>query len=623
MFNKETEVLFKTTIKMLKEAKNVANEESKKIDKEWLEKINTTMSSINSNSNDSRTVSEVIASAKKERDYLSNELSLYANNTEKQMNISKRLYDLNTVISSYENAYEEKENRKFDILKNKETDIITSMLDGLIEKTDKEISALKSNIDSKLEELRTLAGQVNFEKITKKLENSNKKLVEFNNLKKALEELKTYNGNIVSDKKLIQLTSNLQGYNKYIITTCYNLIVSNNVNLSKEKNKIPLPPRGDNPVVDEELETAKKAIEKVEKHFDKDDFIDAYEKVNALKDSKEKEDLLKRLSNITDKLVKRLDSELKKLEKIEINSVSDIDLFDREKLNTILNLFDFLNNYAIEFNGTAFGERMESVVNKFNMQQQNKYKLTKEDGPIKKFGFWAKMRQLRPFITSRKDHILKVYKKALVNSTSAEEKKEAIEGIKQIDVVNGVRLFRARNKLNKLKEKLRVSGTDSLDEKEQKKYDKSVNTISARIISELKKSMGDSANDKIRVKTVIGQLLEVLSICPKKIEVANVFGIVKETLEKKDIFKDTLKYVRNAYTNGSLNEQEYKAYVDEINNIALYRNNVDDYYEVPSVSVNGEEEYSELDNETKKYYESPVKYSDENKIETDISYVRK
>ena len=63
--------------------------------------------------------------------------------------------------------------------------------------------------------------------------------------------------------------------------------------------------------------------------------------------------------------------------------------------------------------------------------------------------------------------------------------------------------------------------------------------------------------------------------------------------------------------------------LDEINNIALYRNSVDDYYEVPSVSVNGEEEYSELDNETKKYYESPVKYSDENKIETDISYVRK
>ena len=64
-------------------------------------------------------------------------------------------------------------------------------------------------------------------------------------------------------------------------------------------------------------------------------------------------------------------------------------------------------------------------------------------------------------------------------------------------------------------------------------------------------------------------------------------------------------------------------YTDEINNIALYRNSVDDYYEVPSVYDDGNEIYSELDNETKKYYEEPVKYADKNNIETDISYVRK
>lgn len=135
--------------------------------------------------------------------------------------------------------------------------------------------------------------------------------------------------------------------------------------------------------------------------------------------------------------------------------------------------------------------------------------------------------------------------------------------------------------------------------------------------------MEETAGDKIRVKTVIGQLLEVLSICPDKVEVSNVFGKVQEVYNRDDIFDKTYKYIRKAYRKGSLTEQEYKAYTDEINNIALYRSNVDDYYEVPSVSVNGEEEYSELDNETKKYYENPVKYSDENKIETDISYVRK
>ena len=89
------------------------------------------------------------------------------------------------------------------------------------------------------------------------------------------------------------------------------------------------------------------------------------------------------------------------------------------------------------------------------------------------------------------------------------------------------------------------------------------------------------------------------------------------------IFNNSFKYIRSAFKNGSLNEQEYKAYLDEINNIALYRNSVDDYYEVPSVYDDGNEIYSELDNETKKYYEEPVKYADKNNIETDISYVRK
>ena len=393
-------------------------------------------------------------------------------------------------------------------------------------------------------------------------------------------------------------------------------------------NSDPSDDRKDDPADKEKIEEAKKAVEKVEKsiaenNFDPAEFVDAYNKVNTLKDGKTKEELLKRLDAITKKLADCLDAHLKDIEEKVVNNISDIDKIESGKINSVVSLFDFLVKYARNFDEIAFGQRVEAAVNKYNMQQQNTYKLTKEEGPVKQFGFWAKMRQLRPFLISRKDHRLKVYKKALVNSTSAEEKKEAIEGIKQIDVVNGVRLFMARNKLNKLKEKLRVSGTDSLDEEEQKKYDKAVNTISARIINELEYSMEETAKDKIRVKTVIGQFLEVLSICPDKIEVSNVFDKVQKVYNRDEIFDKTYKYIRKAYRNGSLTEQEYKAYRDEINNIALYRSDVDDYYEVPSVSVNGEEEYSELDNETKKYYESPVKYSDENKIETDISYVRK
>lgn len=393
-------------------------------------------------------------------------------------------------------------------------------------------------------------------------------------------------------------------------------------------NADPSDDRKDDPADKEKLDEAIKAVEKVEKsiaenNFNPAEFVDAYNKVNALKDGKEKEELLKRLDAITNKLADCLNDHLKDLEKIDIKTIDDVDKIESGKINSVVSLFDFLVKYARNFDKISFGQRVEAAVNKYNMQQQNTYKLTKEEGPVKQFGFWAKMRQLKPFVTARKNHRLNIYKEALVKSSNKQEKQAAIEGIKQIDIVNGVRLFMARNKLNKLKCKLHTNGVSGLNDEEKVIYDKSTNTISARILNELEKSMEETAEDKIRVKTVIGQLLEVLSICPEVVEVTNIFGKVKKVYNQTDIFNNSFKYIRSAYRNGSLNEQEYKAYLDEINNIALYRNSVDDYYEVPSVYDDGNEIYSELDNETKMYYEEPVKYADKNNIETDISYVRK
>ena len=393
-------------------------------------------------------------------------------------------------------------------------------------------------------------------------------------------------------------------------------------------NADPSDDRKDDPADKEKIEEAKKAVEKVEKsiaenNFNPAEFVDAYNKVNALKDGKEKEELLKRLDAITNKLADCLNDHLKDLEKIDIKTIDDVDKIESGKINSVVSLFDFLVKYARNFDKISFGQRVEAAVNKYNMQQQNTYKLTKEEGPVKQFGFWAKMRQLKPFVTARKNHRLNIYKEALVKSSNKQEKQAAIEGIKQIDIVNGVRLFMARNKLNKLKCKLHTNGVSGLNDEEKVIYDKSTNTISARILNELEKSMEETAEDKIRVKTVIGQLLEVLSICPEVVEVTNIFGKVKKVYNQTDIFNNSFKYIRSAYRNGSLNEQEYKSYLDEINNIALYRNSVDDYYEVPSVYDDGNEIYSELDNETKMYYEEPVKYADKNNIETDISYVRK
>ncbi len=72
-------------------------------------------------------------------------------------------------------------------------------------------------------------------------------------------------------------------------------------------NADPSDDRKDDPADKEKIEEAKKAVEKVEKsiaenNFDPAEFVDAYNKVNALKDGKTKEELLKRLDAITKRL---------------------------------------------------------------------------------------------------------------------------------------------------------------------------------------------------------------------------------------------------------------------------------------------------------------------------------
>ena len=371
MFYEESEILFKETQKMLKEAEKVSREENKKIDDEWLKKVNTTMNLISSNSNDFRSVSEVVSSAKKERNYLLEQLSLYFNNTEKQTKISQRLVNLNNVIASYENALQEKEDRKLEFLKNKKTDIVSSMLDELIKNVDKEIKKISSKVDSKMEELRSLSGQADFKKVTKELNILNEKLINFSNLNNSLNSLKTYNGNVISDKKLTELTANLTKEDKKLVTACYNLIISNRINL----RKLSPSPKRVIPNNDKKLDEAIKAVEKVEKsiaenNFNPAEFVDAYNKVNALKDGKEKEELLKRLDAITNKLADCLNDHLKDLEKIDIKTIDDVDKIESGKINSVVSLFDFLvkdrNVYDLFDNLSAkslmFNEAMQLMV---------------------------------------------------------------------------------------------------------------------------------------------------------------------------------------------------------------------------------------------------------------------
>lgn len=661
MFNKETEILLQTAQKMLNEAKDVTNEESKKIDKEWLEKVNTTINSINSNSNDTRTVSEVIASAKKERDYLSSKLSLYSNNTEKQMNISKRLYDLNTVISSYEDAFSEKENRKFDILKNKKTDIIASMLDELMKKTDKEIFTLKSNIDSNLEELRVLAGQVDFEKVTEKLKNSNEKLVEFNNFKKSLEELKTYNGNISSDKKLNELTNGLEGDFKELVNACYNLIVSNNVDLSKkniksddtkiEEIKKLLKKAQDNKDIklleeaeklineledskekeelskkaseirsfitkDEKLDQAKKIIERLENRDEKasktgrkedvltaSEVIDADDFLDKLEDSKDKNDLLKRLSIIKRNIQKRFTDLLNKLEKNIKNGVYN----SYESVDKLAFMFNELVDTSA-FDKNVYGNRVSNVIREYNVTAQDEYKKTLADNTDSEKAYTKGEIILEGFSTlftkvSRSKLVRKLRQKLLdkaIENDDEEKVEKYTAKIHNSDIVNSFKLFTSINKLNKLKPVLFKNGLSELKNKTKRKYYKAKNNISRELYNGLIDLAGDKDvfENHERAKTVANQFINELSV-------SNDFN--SDSMVVRGFLDDSLEC-------GGLTDPEYSAYIDEIENIECYASkNEDSIYEVT---------LEELENDSAKYFEKPYLYEDE-KIVRALPYIKR
>lgn len=661
MFNKETEILFKTAKKMLDEAKNVTNEESKKIDKEWLEKVNTTINSINSNSDDTRTVSEVIVNAKKERSYLLNQLSLYSNNTEKQMNISKRLYDLNAVISSYEDAFSEKENRKFDILKNKQTDIIASMLDELMKKTDKEIFTLKSNIDSNLEELRTLAGQVDFEKVTEKLKNSNEKLVEFNNLKKSLEELKTYNGNISSDKKLNELTNSLEGDFKELVNACYNLIISNNVDLSKkniksddtktEEIKKLLKKSQDNKDIklleeaeklineledskekeelskkaseirnlmtkDEHFAFALKMVEELEEKDQKadktgkkedvlkaDDVLDTEDFVNKLENSKNQDKLLKRLSIIKRNIQKRFTDLLGKLEKNIMNNKSN----SYENVDKLAFMFNELVG-TDNFNKNLYGNRVSNVIREYNAAAQDEYKKTLASTPDREKAYTKGEVILEGFSTLftkiSRSKLARKLRQKLLDKAIEKDDKEKIEKyttkIHNNDIVNSFKLFTSVNKLNKLKPVLFKDGLSKLSKKMKRRY----YTAKDNICYELNNGLIDLTEDenvlknKERTKTIADQLMNQLSVSDDfEADAKNLNGFLNEAKEK-----------------GGISNPNYDAYIDEIRNMKFYNEkNEDSIYEVT---------LEELENDSTKYFEKPYLYEDE-KIVRALPYIKR
>ena len=277
----------------------------------------------------------------------------------------------------------------------------------------------------------------------------------------------------------------------------------------------------------------------------------------------------------------------------------------------------------INFSEAVYGEKLNKIIDIYNMQEQNNYKVIKETNKTSKVkkgwdnikAFWKRTIELKPFFFTNKKKTLDKYKKALIDAP--EDQKEFYTP----------KLFTSRSRLERLKPKLYKFGADNLNDKNYKKYTKAVNKISDKLLGGLLETIeeNEAVNDKLRVKTVIGQLLELVSICQDEVNVTNAFGKVTKTFSKKEVVDIIDKYLNQAKDAETITVENYNAYQNELWDILSYRKDVDDYYEIATNSHVDDEEityHDELDNEASMYYKNPVRYKDKDANTHAFHYIK-
>ncbi len=413
--------------------------------------------------------------------------------------------------------------------------------------------------------------------------------------------------------------------------------VSNKEELKETDKKI----QKDNDDDDDNLQEAQRAVDKALQERTRESIKKAYNKVNFLKEDENKKSLLQKLDKLVLDMTKEVKDSIDKYEDIINNadgiSIETRNLIDEEKLKDIVSKFNELymaNIPEINFSEAVYGEKLNKIIDIYNMQEQNNYKVIKETNKTSKVkkgwdnikAFWKRTIELKPFFFTNKKKTLDKYKKALIDAP--EDQKEFYKScIKEIDIVNTPKLFTSRSRLERLKPKLYKFGADNLNDKNYKKYTKAVNKISDKLLGGLLETIeeNEAVNDKLRVKTVIGQLLELVSICQDEVNVTNAFGKVTKTFSKKEVVDIIDKYLNQAKDAETITVENYNAYQNELRDILSYRKDVDDYYEIATNSHVDDEEityHDELDNEASMYYKNPVRYKDKDANTHAFHYIK-
>ncbi len=575
-----------------------------KEDQEWIKYLSESYNSDYTNR-------EILNLAKEKRAKLIEELNLNTLDSKKQTIISEKLVTLNKAISMYEDRYNQKEERKSTILFDEKKKKVKSMI---IESINNSVELINANI----EELNLKENEILSRISVAKLEEKQVLLKDLNeiyvgieilsNMKNEYEKLLSYNGKILTN---VYTDDNiLKGY--------YNLIMKYSLNMAKVK---------ENTYEQVDLEKVTKLVEKAETTKDSNDIDKAKEAIEKLEESDEKTKLIDRINNINlnltdleiatklvekaettkehndiekaleaimklsdsdekNKLVKRIGNiELgpNKAEFVEILNKINSDIENNSKVNKV-DVVKLRTAYQKldDASASMYANSVYNITEFYNNQYENKLKskIDKTDVEKHSIGDYIAETLGKPFAlllgTSlvRKINNKRLAKKQekLDNATNATPEKKEKAKIKldkvkntigDLAVVSGVRLFKNRDKINKLRPKLYHG---ELTEKQVAKLDKNKEKFEKQLLKGIDKKISKSYNlsNRESVLNIFNQYLEDMSISD---DYNSVYKKANQFL---------LNITNNEETKEVLSKDEISAIRNELDIVKNYRNHVSD-----------------------------------------------
>ena len=550
-----------------KESKKAADES----DKRWHEKLDTKC--VLKTSNKVYTAREAIKVANKQRDYIIQELLKGSLDPK----LTENLTYLNEVIAAYNSEFEDKENDKSEILytdtKIKKGLAIKNAIVKSIEKIDEQVSYIMSNS----KDFKDCEDKGELEIVKSNYE----KIIDLKQFKKSLEKLLTYNGEIISKSKLNSITNNLSEDAKNVVEMYYTLITNNLINMNKVGKDV-LTPSVDptpTPSVDPtDIDKARKLVELAEKTQKAKDFYNAKNAVNNLNDGKEKEKLNKRIDSLEEQNKNIFSSLIDHLKQ----NITDEKLIKKEEIEELSDRYQYLSeaylNQPISDDETIKDD-YDRIVTIYNNQVQNEYQESLDEEEFKKYSLQEKFVELFGsvvnFISGTKvvknfnKKRLERLNKKLAEAETDEEKekyenkiKKTNKSISDNDVVSGVKLFIARNKLAKKKFKLykgNVKDSDfvTTEDNERVYENKATNNISKSLSKGLSRKLKDESifEDRNRVITILDQYLEL---------------IASGTYDKEYV-DEFIEVLRKVAAKKAITENEFHGYLEELKIICNYR----------------------------------------------------